>query len=281
MKKFEGTLFCTDLDGTLFRSDKTVSEENLNAIEYFKSEGGLFTFITGRVPATSRAICECIHPNAPYGCVNGGAIFDPQREEYLYKELLPEGFLDLVRHVERVLPDVGIQFNTEKEVLFIKDNPAMVRFRRLTGVPLLKREPDEVREGVLKVVFAHDKEDVISALQEELLRHPRAAEFDFIRSEKHLYEILPKGVNKGSLLLRLAALLGIKKENTVAAGDYYNDVSMLRAAGVGFAVAGAVEEARRAADHITVGNDENAIAAIIDGLDRGVYFRRTQKQEIR
>ena len=66
MKKFEGMLFCTDLDGTLYNDEKTVSKQNLDAIEYFKSEGGLFTFITGRVPATSKNICNTIHPNAPY-----------------------------------------------------------------------------------------------------------------------------------------------------------------------------------------------------------------------
>ena len=50
MGKFSGILLCTDLDGTLYRNDKTVSDENLDAIEYFKNKGGLFTFITGRVP---------------------------------------------------------------------------------------------------------------------------------------------------------------------------------------------------------------------------------------
>ena len=55
MKKFEGMLMCTDLDGTLFQTDKTVSEENKEAIEYFKSEGGYFTFITGAFQATDRA----------------------------------------------------------------------------------------------------------------------------------------------------------------------------------------------------------------------------------
>ena len=51
MKKFNGILMCTDLDGTLLRNDKTISRENKEAIEYFKSEGGLFTFITGRMPS--------------------------------------------------------------------------------------------------------------------------------------------------------------------------------------------------------------------------------------
>ena len=50
MGKFDGILICTDLDGTLYRNDKTVSKENREAIEYFKNEGGYFTFITGRMP---------------------------------------------------------------------------------------------------------------------------------------------------------------------------------------------------------------------------------------
>ena len=50
MKKFDGILICTDLDGTLLNGDSAVSKENLDAIEYFKAEGGIFTFITGRMP---------------------------------------------------------------------------------------------------------------------------------------------------------------------------------------------------------------------------------------
>ena len=84
MKKFEGILFCTDLDGTLYDDNKNVSRKNLEAIEYFKSEGGTFTFITGRVPKTSKSICEIINPNAPYGCLGGGGIYDPTADKFLW-----------------------------------------------------------------------------------------------------------------------------------------------------------------------------------------------------
>ena len=49
-------IIALDLDGTLLRNDKTISEENLHAIEYFKQEGGLFTFVTGRPPMIVRDI---------------------------------------------------------------------------------------------------------------------------------------------------------------------------------------------------------------------------------
>lgn len=271
MKKFEGLLFCTDLDGTLYTSDKTVSKQNLDAIEYFKSEGGLFTFITGRVPKTAEDICAVIKPNAPYGCINGGGIYDFAADRYLWTKTLPREALDLVRVVDMQMPDMGIQLNTEKEVYFNKDNSAMEYFREVTGLPNVACHYEDVIDPILKVVFGHADVARIEALADLLSDQPSATDFDFIRSERNLYEILPKGASKGDLLGKMAELFGIDPHKTIAVGDYNNDVSMLRQAGVSFAVENAVPEVKAAADHITVSNDEHAIAAIIDGLDRGIY----------
>ena len=71
MGKFDGILICTDLDGTLYRNDKTISKENKEAIEYFKREGGWFTFITGRMPYYSQQAYNAAKPNVPFGCING------------------------------------------------------------------------------------------------------------------------------------------------------------------------------------------------------------------
>ena len=271
MRKFEGVLFCTDLDGTLYTSAKTVSKENLDAIDYFKAEGGLFTFITGRVPATSQYICDTIHPNAPYGCLNGGGIYDPVKGEYLWRAFLPPEVIELVRAVDRELPEIGIQYNTERQVYFNKDNPAMVHFREVTRLPYVACPYEAVEEPVLKIVFAHDDAAQIAALMELLNAHPLASTVDFIHAERRLYEILPKGASKGLLLRKMADLLGIDRRKTIAVGDYYNDLSMLQAAGIGFAVANAADGVKAVADHVTVSNNEHAIAAIIDGLDRGLY----------
>lgn len=268
MKKFEGMLFCTDLDGTLYRRDKTVSRENLDAIEYFKSEGGLFTFITGRPPAISVDICNTIHPNAPYGCFNGGGIFDCAKNEYLWSVELPRDVAELVSEVDRLLPEMGIQYNTRKGVYFNKDNAALARFRAVTGLPNLSCPFAEVPEPAVKIIFAHLENEQMDKVMALLRSHPRADEFDFIRSERTLFEILPKGVSKGNVLCKMAQLLGVEMKNTVAVGDYNNDISMIRAAGRGYAVANAVPEVKEAADRITVSNEEHAIARMIEELDQ-------------
>ena len=262
MGKFDGILFCTDLDGTLYSSDKTVSEENLNAITYFKSEGGIFTFITGRPPLSAASIWNLIQPNAPYGCFNGAGIYDQRTKNFLWRMTLPEDAMDLVAYVDEHLPDIAIQLNTESMVYSNKDNSAMADLRRVQKLPEIFCHYRDVREPVVKVIFAHRDGDRITALQEALNRFPKAGDYDYIRSESTLYELLPKGVSKGAALEKMAQLLNVDMRKTVAVGDYENDVSMIHRAGIGFAVANACTAAKAAADRVTVDNDSHAIAQL-------------------
>lgn len=269
MGKFDGVLICTDLDGTLLRNDKSISKENSEAIEYFKREGGYFTFITGRMPYTSKSLYDMIKPNAPVGCINGGGIYDFERDEYLWSITLPEDVKELVEAVIEGVPSCGVQMNALDKIYFCRENERMAKFRQFTGAPNIVGDHRTLDVPVAKVVFGSDSEEEINRIADILYSHPRSAEFDYIRSERTLYEILPKGSSKGNLLPRLAEILGIDKAKTVAVGDYNNDVSMIKAAGVGIAVANAVEEAKAAADIVTVSNEEDAIAKIIEMIDSG------------
>ena len=269
MGKFEGILICTDLDGTLLRNDKSISAENHDAIEYFKREGGYFTFITGRMYYTATGLYEMVKPNAPVGCINGGGIFDYEKEKYLWSNTLPNDVKELVRAVVEAVPSVGVQMNALDKIYFCRENSRMAKFRRFTGAPNIVGDFRTLDVPVAKVVFGDEDEANILKIAEVLKNHPRSGEFDYIRSERTLYEILPKGASKGNLLIRLADILGVDMAKTVAVGDYNNDVSMIKAAGVGIAVANAVEEAKAAADLVTVSNEEHAIAKIIEMIDGG------------
>ena len=269
MKKFEGILICTDLDGTLLRNDKSISKTNLNAIEYFKSEGGYFTFITGRMPYFVKSIYETVKPNAPLGCGNGGAVYDLKKMEYVsYIELSKEA-MELVRAVDEAVEDVGIQVYTLDGIYFSRDNSAMEHFRALTGMPNVVKHYDDVTEVVTKIVFGDMREEAIQRIKEVLDNHPKSAKFDYIRSEKTLYEILPKGVNKGSVLPEFSKYLGVKPSHIIGVGDYNNDVEMIKQAGVGIAVSNATEAAKAVADYITVSNEDDAIAQIISDIENG------------
>ena len=271
MGKFDGILICTDLDGTLYKNDKTISKENKDAIEYFKREGGYFTFITGRMPYYSTDAYNAASPNVPFGCNNGGAIFDGETGEYVWATELSRSSDELIAHIEENFDDFGIQVCGLERTYFSKEHSTTERFRRRTGVPKLLANYRDIREPVGKIIFSTDSEEKLFAIAKALREHPRGAEFDFVRSERTLFEILPKGVNKGLAIEKLVEYLGIDIKNTFAIGDYNNDIGMFYAAGFGIAVANACPEAIAAADYVTVSNEEHAIARLIYDIEAGIY----------
>lgn len=267
LSMFEGIIFCTDLDGTLLRNDGTISPENMEAIEYFKKNGGVFTFVTGRMPFFVSDFCNIIKPNAPFGCINGGGLYDYIHQEYLWKCALDKNVVNLIKCIEEQLPNVGIQVNTFDKTYFCRDNLTMIDFRRRTGLPNTSCDYKKMCEPMSKIVFGTEDETEICKIQEILLSHPLANEFDFIRSEKALYEILPKGSGKGNVIRKFPHYWNGEVRTFIAIGDYDNDVSMLTEADIGIAVSNASSKAKEAADYITVSNEEDAIAKIIYSLE--------------
>lgn len=271
MGKFDGILICTDLDGTLLKNDKSISKENIQAAEYFKSEGGYFTFVTGRMPGYVSETYNTINPNAPFGCVNGGGLYDHREKKYIWKCIMPDGVVDLIRLIDKKYDDVGIQVCTFDKTYFCKENQTTKRFRAATGLPNVVGKYYEIDEPIGKIIFGSDYDEEIFEIDKALRSHPLADRFDFIRSEKTLFEILPKGICKGTSILKLSEYLGIDMRKTIAIGDYDNDVSMLRTAKTGIAVKNACGAAKNAADYITVSNEEHAIAKVIYDLESGKY----------
>ena len=269
---FDGILFCTDLDGTLFNDEKRISAENKAAIEYFQREGGIFTFVTGRMPYFAKQVADIVAPNAPFGCINGGGLYDIEKGAYLWKTGLPDSVLELVRYVAREIPDMGIQINGFDYILFCHENQAMAEFRRATGVENRTCTLDAVDIPIGKIVFGHTDTKLIDRLSELLHAHPRANEFTFIRSELTLFEILPPRMSKDVAMCKLAELLHIDPKKIFAIGDYHNDIGMIRAAGVGVAVANAQPEVIAVADYVTpVDNTHHAIAHVIDQIAKGRF----------
>ena len=269
MGKFDGFLICTDLDGTLLANDKTISPENLQAIEYFKREGGFFTFVTGRMPFFVSQVYSKIQPNAPIGCVNGGGLYDYPNQAYLWQSKMPESVMELVRSVEQLVPQVGIQVNTFYHTYFCRENPVMQTFRRFTGLPNLTCHYTEVAEPIAKILFGCELDEDVEQVSRVLRAHPLAGNFDFIRSEPTLFEILPKGISKGTAIQNLVDHLRLDISKTIAIGDFDNDIPMFRAPKVGIAVSNACETALAAADYIPVSNEESAIAQVIADLEAG------------
>ena len=212
---------------------------------------------------------EAVKPNAPCGCINGGGLYDGRTGKYIWNCELPRSGLELAEYAAEKIPDISVQVNTFDTVYFCRENSCMEWFRDITGLPKISCGIRDVNEPVAKVLFGDFNTENITRLSELLASHPRASEFQFIRSDSMLYEILPKGVSKATVLPKLAEYMNVSMSRTVAVGDYYNDIKMIQTAALGIAVANAPDEVKAAADHVTVSNNEHAIAQIIHGLAVG------------
>ena len=269
MGKFDGILMCTDLDDTLLTSDKRVSRGNYDAIEYFKSEGGLFTFATGRVPLGTKPILRQITPNAPAVCFNGVAIYDFEKKETLWSRTLDEGAVSAAEYIDENLPDVGIEVCSADKAYFCKVNQIVLDHQRFEEFPDNFVDYHDIDEPWIKVLFMTEAENM-AKLRGAVDNAPFADDYTFVRSSPWYYELLPKGADKGSGLIRLGQLLGIAPERIIAVGDNENDLSMIKAAGIGVAVANAVESVRAAAGYVTREDcNSDAIAAVVRAIENG------------
>ena len=129
-------------------------------------------------------------------------------------------------------------------------------------VPELKHFLEERKMGVQKVQFFTNRPDVRLQLMEELPR--RFKELAVSSSVVDNVEINQSKANKGEALLALGEHLGLMREQIMAFGDGLNDLSMLKEAGIGVAMANACQEAKELADWIAPSCDEDGVARGIE-----------------
>ncbi len=126
----------------------------------------------------------------------------------------------------------------------------------------------ETGEYVVKLLFMSLDMDELRRIEGELAASGLTEGLDVVYSSNRYLEFNAPGVNKGTGLLALAERLGIPRDQTMAIGDSSNDVPMLRAAGLGVAVANASEETRLAADYVCAA-DNNA-GGVAEAIERFV-----------
>lgn len=268
MGKFDGLLLCTDLDDTLLTTDKKVSEENKKAIEYFKSEGGLFTFTTGRVPAGASLMLKYARPNAPMVCFNGAGIYDFEHDKLLWSHVLDEEAHRAVEYMDKMFDFIGIEVCTAKSTYFCRINKVLEKQKAFENLPDNYIDYRDIEEDWIKVLFMVEAEHM-TAIRAAVAKSPFANSYTFVQSSPWYYELLPKGASKGEGLMVLADLLGVDRNKTIAVGDNENDLMMVKTAKVGCAVENAVSDVKNAADYITKDNNSSAVADVIGAIENG------------
>lgn len=262
---FQGLLLVSDMDGTLITPQFQIPKRNLDAIERFKQKGGLFSLATGRSESSAGRYTDRIKPNAPAVVYNGSAIYDYQKKEYIYNAYLPVSCKEMLRAVLNKFPHIGAEVFSGGMIYIINENYWTHRHVDDENLEYVVTDIDNAPQNWYKILFAGENISL-----RELQEYTQSVLHDgyyFIFSNTMYFEVLPTGVSKGSTLLKLADLLGINHQNTIAIGDYYNDIELISSAGFGCTVECAPDEIKKRAK-LVLGRCENgAVADLIEYLE--------------
>ena len=266
-------LVATDLDGTLLRSDGSVSDRTRAALRAAADAGLRVAFVTGRPPRWLDVLA------APTGYVgvavgaNGAVLYDMTEERLVSAHLLPPA---LVREVGAAIRAEypKVQFAVEygdgfaAEPGYVHDwdiNPPYDRRGEPIAEPVIGDLDDITTEPAVKLLAKdHDADaDAFLAAATAIVGDRATITHS---SSFGLLEISAFGVTKATGLAELADQLGVAPHEVIAIGDMPNDLPMLQWAGHSYAVSNAHPSVLAVADEVIASNDEDAVAQLLERL---------------
>ncbi len=255
-------LAAIDLDGTLLRSDGTISQRSRDAIRAVRDAGIVVVIVTARGPASVTDLAKDAGIGGSAICSNGGLIVDLATGAILRERLLEtETAVRLVHALRERLP--GIVFAVEHEAFAHEPGFAAWGWEPPAGTRVANAL-ELLEDPATKLILRHaDHEvEVIAAVARDVVGDALTV----VQSGGEAVEVTAVGVNKAAGLAEVAAEHGIDQADVIAFGDYPNDVPMLAWAGRGVAVANAHAEVLAVADEVTASNDDDGVAIVLERL---------------
>jgi Cof subfamily protein (haloacid dehalogenase superfamily) len=256
------SLVATDLDGTLLRSDGTVSDRTRRTLKKVASGGCRVVIVTARAPLWLRDVLVDLDLQSAFAvCSNGALVQDfEQGRPLLHHPLSADVAVRLVHALRAAAP--GVAFACERESLTFREP----HYLPLWPTPGFASGTAElfVSEPVSKLIVQHP-----SLSQDDLYQLVRGICGDDATatiSGEQLVEISAAGITKAYALQALCEQLAVTPSAVVAFGDMPNDIPMLEWAGHGVAVANAHPDVIEVADEVTRSNDEDGVAVTLERL---------------
>ncbi len=268
---FDGCLLVSDVDDTLVSSG-LIHPKNIEKIEYFVREGGMFSVATGRSANAVGSVTKQIKHLSPSVVANGCIIYDYKNDSILYSKIIPIEDHIILKKVMESNIDVGVEVHSGIQA-FTPMRTAETDFHQsyegFSSVFCDFETVDNVEWN--KVIFLTEdiKEfEKIRKIGEEIgLKSSLISTGLTCDGIRHNFlEIVPFGISKATAISKLCEMFNIKKGCLYAIGDYYNDLPMLKNADISAVTAGAPSDVKAVADYITVSCEDGAVADFIDYL---------------
>lgn len=263
-------LLVLDLDGTLTNSKKKITPFTCATLMEAQQQGLRIVLASGRPTYGIIPLAKQLEMDKYGGFIlsfNGGKIIDYTTNEVLFSQTLdPEIVPILYKHAWN--SGLAILSYNGKHILTENAEDKYVKYESFLTKMKIKETDNFLRDlhqPADKCMIVGEPEDLVPL--EEKLRQEVGRKIGVYRSEAFYLELVPKGIDKAASLARLLERLAITPEEIVAVGDGYNDVSMIRFAGLGVAMANAHEPVKANANYVTPHtNDEEGVAWLVKKL---------------
>lgn len=260
-----------DIDGTLTNSKKEITENTRKALIEIQKQGHIVVIASGRPTAGIVKIAEelCLDEFGGYVLsFNGARITNWQTKEIIYQNVLSE---DLVRPLYNfaVENNLGlVSYEADSVVTGTRHDEYMELEAKINGIEIkdVQNFPEYLDFDVNKCLFTASPN--VAEKYEKQLVEIYGNRASIYRSEPFFIEVMPEGVDKAASLDKLVTMLGLTKEDTICCGDGFNDLSMIRYAGIGVAMENAQKAVKNEADFITRSNDDEGIVYVIEKFIR-------------
>lgn len=255
-------VIATDLDGTLLRSDGTVSPRTRAALAHAEQHGCTVLFVSARPPRWIDELADAVGDHGLAICANGALIYDVHARAVIERHSLAgDVALTVAQAIRQVAP--GVSFAIERDLGYGHEPDFPGRWPAPEDTVVAELDALLI-EPVAKLLALHQKLDA-----QEFIALASAAVGDLAAATHSghaaVVEISAANVSKATSLARFCAERGIGPADVVAFGDMPNDVPMLAWAGKSYAVGNAHPAAVAAADHRCASNDEDGVARVVEG----------------
>lgn len=256
-------LMAVDIDGTLLNSKGVMTEKTIAAIKAAVEKGLIFTIASGRPVQGIEYLNDMLGIDVPFITYNGAMVVMGKSKEILYeKNLSAEDALFAIR--------LGQQFHTTiivwcQNQLYVNEmNDRTEQYKEITGGdPILLGDIEALaKRGITKVLW-YDEEKNIEKYQ-SIIGKSVGNNTNFHISRPIFLEFVDKEASKAIAMEKLGEYYQIDRNEMIAVGDSFNDLSMIKYAGLGVAMGNAKQQIKEQADFVTLTNDEDGVAAVIE-----------------
>jgi len=255
-------LLVSDIDGTLVRSDKTLSDAVVEAVARVRRAGVTVTLISARPPSGMLWIAERLGLTGPIGAFNGGTVVMPDGHivsaNRLAKDVAEKALAMLDRPGVTPWLFAGGQWYAQD-----RENRNLGRERLAANVdPVFQADFTPLLDQADKLVGVSDDHPLLAKIEGEM----KAALGDganVARSQPYYLDVTAPSANKGDGIAALADAYGVPLSAVAAMGDQHNDLPMFARAALSVAMGQAPAEVQAAADHVAKSNQEDGVADAI------------------